>query len=169
MIQREHIFQSWTDRFIDRVVLPPMWTTGFDIAAIDMAKPERRTKLAARGIKFGVPDVFVAQHRAWDLTCWLELKRGAPVTARQETAHNAMRAAGQRVSVCRSMADVLRALRHFGFELHENADALALEYEIRVDTGEHAPRTPKSPAKPRARRATPGQIALAIAAGVWRP
>lgn len=169
MIQREHALQAWVDRFIDRVVLPPMFTSAIDVAARDMASIGRRSALQGRGLKFGLPDVFVAQHRAWDLTCWLELKRGAPVTAQQEATHNAMRAAGQRVSVCRSMADVLRALRHFGFELHENADALALEYEIRVDTGEHASRTPKAPAKPRARRATPGQIARAHAAGVWRP
>ena len=169
MIQREHIFQSWTDRFLDRVVLPPMFTRGFDIAAIDMAKPERRAKLAARGIRGGMPDVFVAQLRTWDLACWLELKRGSRVTAQQEATHNAMRRAGQRVSVCSTVREVLIALRHFGFELHENADALALEYEIRVDTGEQAPRTPKPPAKPRARRATQGQIASWHAAGGWRP
>jgi hypothetical protein len=107
--------------------------------------------------------------RTWDLACWLELKRGTPVTAQQEATQNAMRRAGQRIAVCSTMREVLIALRHFGFELHENADALALEYEIRVDAGEHAPRTPKTPAKPRARRATSAQIARAHASGVWRP
>ena len=154
MIQREHSFQAWTDRFLGRIVLPPMFTTGFDIAASDMAKLERRAKLAARGIKFGVPDVFIAQHRAWDLACWLELKRGAPVTSQQEATHNAMKLAGQRVSVCSTMPEVLRALRHFGFELHDNADALADEYEMRVVAKEVAPRTPKTPAKRRAPRVT---------------
>lgn len=169
MIQREHSFQAWVDRFLDRVVLPPMFTSAIDVAARDMASIGRRSALQGRGLKFGIPDVFVAQHRAWDLACWLELKRGAPVTAQQEATHNAMRRAGQRISVCSTVREVLIALRHFGFELHENADALALEYEIRVDTGEQAPRTPKPPAKPRARRATQGQIASWHAAGGWRP
>jgi hypothetical protein len=164
----EHTFQAWVDRFIDRVVLPPMFTSGIDVAGRDMTSIGRITKLQGRGVKFGLPDVFVAQHRGWDLSCWLELKRGSKVTARQDTVHDAMRAAGQRVSVCSTMQEVLRALRHFGFELHENADALADEYEMRVVAKEVAPRTPKKPAQ-RKQRASASKIRRAHAAGVWTP
>ena len=167
MIQREHSFQAWVDRFLDRAVLPPMFTSAIDVAARDMASIGRRSALQGRGLKFGLPDLVVAQSPG--TLAWIELKRGTSVTAQQEATHNAMRAAGMRVSVCRSMADVLRALRHFGFELHENAGALAAEYELRVEARERAPRTPKAPAKPRARRATQGQIASWHAAGGWRP
>ena len=114
-----------------------------------------------------MPDVFVAQLAdvgpgllagARSVAC--------ECTAQQEATHNAMRRAGQRISVCLTVREVLIALRHFGFSSFTNAaDALALEYEIRVDTGEQAPRTPKPPAKPRARRATQGQIASWHAAG----
>jgi hypothetical protein len=135
-----------------------MFTTGFDIAGTDMSKVERRASLAARGIKFGVPDVFIAQHRAWDIACWIELKRGTDVTARQEATQVEMKRAGQRVSVCSTMQEILRALRHFGFELHLNADALADEYEQRVVAKEAAPRTPKAPAKARKPRVTTATI-----------
>jgi hypothetical protein len=148
----EHSFQSWCDRFLDRVVLPPMFTSGIDMGGQDFRKIGQISALQGRGIKFGLPDVFLAQNHTG--CCWLELKRGTKVTARQEAVHNAMRLAGQRVSVCSTMQEVLRALRHFGFDLHPNAGALADEYEMRVVAKEQAPRTPKAPAKARKPRIT---------------
>lgn len=165
----EHTFQAWTDRFLDRVVLPPMFTSGIDVASRDMTSIGRITKLQGRGVKFGLPDVFLSQiDGRLRHACWVELKRGTKVTARQDGVHNAMRLAGQYVYVCSSMTDILRALRDCGFALHPNADALAVEYEMRVVAKETAPRTPRKPAS-RKSRATAGQIKRAHAAGTWTP
>ena len=141
MIQREHILQAWVDRFIDRVVLPPMFTSGIDVAARDMATVQRRGALSGRGVKFGLPDLFVCQ--APGAILWLELKRGSRVTSSQSGVHNAMRSAGQDVLVAHTVGDVLRWLLHCGFRLHANAHNLAIEYEERVKASESAPRTPK--------------------------
>src|ERR1700744_6071329 len=78
----EHRFQAWVDRLIDRVVLPPMFVTGIDHAS--QTTDNARARMAGRGIKFGLPDVFVAQmdgqHRR---SCWLELKRGSRLSPAQ--------------------------------------------------------------------------------------
>jgi hypothetical protein len=86
---------------------------------------------------------------------WLELKVGAKVTERQAATHRAMRAAGQSVFVCRSVHDVLAALRNEGFALHGNADNLATEYQARAEVERQPkprctkPRAPRKPAKAR--------------------
>lgn len=148
-VQHEHTFQAWADRFIDRAVLPPMFTTGIDHAHTDMAHIGRRAAMQGRGIKFGIPDLFVSQGGR---SLWIELKRGAVVTQTQAAIHDAMRAAGQRVYVARTMHEVLAALRDAGLALHGNADALAAEYEARVTAKESAPavvRKASRTAKPR--------------------
>lgn len=156
----EHSFQAWVDRLIDRIVLPPMFVTGIDHAS--QMTDNARARMAGRGIKFGMPDVFVAQQRIGyivgtphHLSAWLELKRGSGLSEHQKGVHRAMIAAGQRVFVCRSMSDVVAALKEVGFSLHLNADNLATEYEARVSGREKAPR---KPGKFRAPRPTVGQV-----------
>ena len=73
-----------------------------------------------------------------------------------------MRDAGQIVALCRTMADIVAALREAGFELHPNADALAAEYEMRVVAAEKAPSKPRS-GKPVQRKLTRAQFQRAQA------
>lgn len=158
----EHSFQAWADRFIDRVVLPPMFTAGVDVAAIDMRKLGRIATMQARGIKMGLPDLFVCQAGSPAKIVWIELKRGSPVTLRQLGIHRAMWRAGQRVAVCRTMPDILQALRDAGFALHGNAANLAAEYEARVVASIAEPAPPHKPA--RAARSRVSRVGQAMAA-----
>lgn len=161
----EHTFQAWVDRFLDRVVLPPMFTTGIDHAATDMAHIGRRSALQGRGVRFGLPDVYVCQ--APRTSVWLELKRGSVVSSTQAGVHVAMERAGQDVAVCHTMLQVLLALRAAGFDLHQNANALAAEYEARVEARECAPATPRKSGRPYAAKPSASRIAAAHKAGVW--
>ena len=156
-------FQAFTCRFLDRVVIPPMWFTSIEHAASDMRNMGRRASLQARGVVFGCPDLTVMQPGA---QCWLELKRGKnQATEAQKATHKAMQLAGQSVFVVRTMSEVLAALRLSGFRLHDNAENLAVEYEARASV-EKAPtrNTRKRVVKPTARA-----IQKAHAAGVWNP
>lgn len=157
----EHAFQAWVDRLIDRIVLPPMFVTGLDHAS--QSTDNARARMAGRGIRFGIPDIFVCQTipaTAYGpiyvpvASLWIELKRGSRLSPAQEAVHKAMRAAGQNVCVCDSMAGVVAGLRNYGFDVHANADELAREYELRVTTNEKAPVMPRKPAKSRPRRFT---------------
>ena len=167
----EHSFQAWADRLLDRVVMPPMFTTAIDHAAADMAHIGRRAALQGRGVKFGLPDVFVcqaAQDGGSSAGLWIELKRGSRVSSAQEGVHTAMRRAGQSVAVCSSMAGIVAALRNYGFDVHGNADALAAEYEARVAAKERAPAVVRKPhtGKPRAARYTGRGITTAMQVGL---
>lgn len=146
---REHRFQSWVDRLLDRIVLPPMFTTGIDHAS--QTTDNARARMGGRGIKFGVPDVFVCQGIN-GASVWLELKRGSSVSTAQQGVHLALRKAGQNVAVCDTMAAIVEALRGAGFFLHRQADELAREYEARCVAKERAPATPKRAAPKRLRR-----------------
>jgi hypothetical protein len=117
--------------------------------------------MAGRGIRFGIPDLFVAQKDPLSSSCamcWIELKRGSSLRASQEGIHRALRAAGQQVAVCSSMAGVVAALRSFSFDLHANADNLAAEYEARCVAAERAPAKPRAPSKPRAKKLSSAHI-----------
>lgn len=162
----EHKFQAWTCRFLDRVLLPPQFYSSIDVAASDMKNMGRRASLQARGCVFGFPDMAIMQGGGAPVTCFLELKRGRnKATEQQVVVHSAMQKAGQHVYVVRTMQEVLQALRDCGFRLHENADNLAVEYEMRAEV------TPRKTAAPRKRvaKALPSVIARAHAAGVWKP
>jgi hypothetical protein len=172
----EASLQSWVDRLIDRIVLPPMFVTGIDHAS--QTSDNARARMAGRGIRFGVPDVYVSQLNistrrsptahpdAKFRSCWLELKRGSGLSSSQVAVHAAMRQAGNLVHVCKTTADVVEALRSSGFTLHPNADALAAEYEQRVIASETAPAKPRAPGRPRAKKASPGQVARARRSGL---
>lgn len=150
--QTEKSFQTWVDRLLGRVVMPAMFTTAIDVAANDMAHIGRRMSLQARGYVFGLPDVFVCQKDPLSesaVSLWIELKRGTETSDTQEAVHRAMRRAGQAVVVCSSMAGVVAGLRNSGFDVHANAEALAAEYEMRLQAAETAPAKPRAVGKPR--------------------
>jgi hypothetical protein len=163
--QREHKFQSWVDRLIDRIVLPPMFVTGIDHAG--QTSDNARARMAARGIKFGLCDMFVAQHQPNQVfpnsrSAWLELKRDAPLSPAQIAVHKQMRAAGQFVAVCRTMQQVVAALQDAGINLTSPTVCthLAAEYEARSKAAENAPRKPAKPSsKPRGVKVSPSKIA----------
>lgn len=73
----------------------------------------RGALLKARGLKPGIPD-HVVMHPGTVL--WLELKvpKTGRVSAAQKLRHEELRALGHRVAVCRSVTDVLDALRTYG-------------------------------------------------------
>src|SRR3954471_13547716 len=104
----EHRLQSWADRFIDRVVLPPMFTTALDHEARDV---RYAATLQARGLKFGLPDALVIQLMMDERRiAWIEYKRGSnKLTARQEGIHKALTSVGTPVYVAFTIADVLDA------------------------------------------------------------
>jgi hypothetical protein len=127
-----------------------MFVTGIDHAS--QSTDNARARMAGRGVKFGLPDVFVAQ-RDGHLrhSAWLELKRGSRLSSAQESVHKLMHLAGQRVWTCNTMAEVVMAMRDAGIALHHNADELAREYELRVTASEAAPAKPRMPGKIRIR------------------
>ena len=169
---REHTFQAWANRFIDKVVRPPFFVTGIDHAS--QITDNARARMAGRGIKFGLPDMFVAQldEGSWrPRSVWIELKRGTQLSAAQEGVHKALRSAGQRVYVARNMQDILHGLRDTGFRLHGNADNISTEYEARLDAADRAApaklaKRAKNAGRSRPRRApTRGRDTWAATAG----
>ncbi len=69
----------------------------------------------ARGVKAGFPDVSLIWRGGY---YGIELKAGAgKVSDIQQITHAQIREAGGQVSVCRSIEDVERALRHWGIPL----------------------------------------------------
>ena len=172
MNQREHRLQSWAHKFIERVVLPPMFCCAIDA-------PFRRgaggsagfaSRLEARGIVFGLPDHLIAQGDGQDIerVIWIEFKRGTGLTARQAGVHVQLRRTGFEVYTCDTIADVLDAMRLSGLRLHENASNIAIEYEQRLlaadDRAVAAPKRSVA-AKPRA-KATPARLAKLRAMGI---
>ena len=156
---KEWRLQSFVDRFIDRVVLPPMWVTGIDHAS--NVTDNARARARGRGIKSGVPDVYVAQgHPA--RTAWIELKRGTKPSDAQLAVFHALDACEVPCFVATDIKGVLVALHAAGFRLHGNAVNITAEIEAKLEAAdraaaEEAPR--KFSGKPRAARPTRGQVA----------
>jgi hypothetical protein len=164
----EKTFDAWVDRLIDRIVIPPMFQSLIGHEHTDMASIGRRMALIGRGLAAGLPDRFVAQYPIANVgrfSVWLEAKRGTRLSERQRITHSQMLRAGQNVITVNNMAEVVAALRSCGFVLHPNADALAAEYEQRVIASETAPAKPRTPGRPRAKKATAGQVARARRSG----
>lgn len=162
MIQREHAFQGIVDRFIDRVVLPPFWTTGINHE--NELTENARARARGRGVKPGVPDVYVAQGGHLSRSVWIELKWGKnPPSDAQISVHNQLRACGIFVATCRSIGGVLATLRAAGMILHTNADNLAVEYEARAEAAVHKAETrkPRTTSAPKQRLNAAGRRAAA--------
>lgn len=99
----------------------------------------------SRGVKAGFPDVLVIYR---GLVFGVELKAPSGRTQDvQHATHAAMRQAGAQVSVCRSVADVERALMHWMIPLRWHAKTPALRDEAIASRVSK----PARPAKPRAK------------------
>lgn len=171
-VPREAAFQRVVNDFLGRVLVPPFFKTG--IQHENELTDNARARARKRGVLSGVPDVYVAQHGG--RSAWLELKWGKnPASDNQEAVHAALHKCGIAAEVCRSIHDVLKMLRIELFDLHPNAANLATEYQARAEAAvakEEAKatrtRTTSRVGKPRAKKATAGQIKAAHRAGVWR-
>lgn len=129
-VQREQAFQGVVDRFLDRVVTPPFWTTGINHE--NELTDNARSRARGRGVKGGVPDVYVCQ--AGGRSAWIELKWGnnKPSDA-QKAVHDELERCGIPRGYAWSILYVLRILREADFVLHGNADNLAAEYQARAE------------------------------------
>lgn len=148
---REWRFQSFADRFIDRVVLPPFFTTGIDHAS--NTTDNARARARGRGIKPGIADIYTIQGNP-PCTLWLELKRGSSVSEAQAIVHHAMAECEVLAFVARNIKDVLSALQLAGFRLHGNAANIAIEIEAKLDAADRAAAI-KRPSSGRARAKKP--------------
>lgn len=129
-VPREHIFQGIVDRFLDRVLLPPFWTTG--ISHENELTDNARARARGRGVKGGVPDLYVCQ--APGLSIWIELKWGDnQLSGAQSAVRRALMACGIQCQACWAIGDVIYMLRAAGMRLHGNADNLAVEYQARAE------------------------------------
>jgi hypothetical protein len=147
----EHRLQSWADRFIDRVVLPPMFTTALDHEARDV---RYAATLQARGLKFGLPDALVIQLMMDERRiAWIEYKRGSnKLTARQEGIHKALTSVGTPVYV-----------------LHPNAENLCIEYEHRLTASDDKATVKKPSTAARIQRRRPSRSQIASVFGAMKP
>lgn len=162
--QREHRLQAFADRLIDRVVLPPMFTTAVDPAGQETQN--QRARAAARGLKFGICDTYVAQDGR---SCWIEYKVGKnQPTDRQWAVMRAIRAAGIMAGVSWTLWDLLSLLRAADFRLHGNADNICAEMTARWQAADEAAKT-KKPAAYRAPRVRATKAGLRVAAFAQRP
>ena len=160
MNQREHRLQAFAYRFIDRVVLPPFFTSGIDHAS--MTTDNARARAAGRGIKFGLADCFVVQsYNGYFRILFIEYKRGTKVSGNQQAVADALAKCGVPTENCNCIAEVFWALRKHGFDLHGNADNIVVEVEAKLDAADRAAelKTPKRPTKPRAAKAPAARVA----------
>lgn len=169
-VQRERCFHSVADRFIDRVVLEPKWTTGINHE--NELTDNARARARGRGVKSGVHDIYVCQ--APGRSCWVELKWGdnEPSDA-QQAVGRALDACGIPRGYAWSIHQILEHLRSAGFALHAGADVLAQEYQARAEAAvrkaELKAAAPRKVGKSRPRtRVSSGRIAKAHKAGAWR-
>jgi len=154
--------QTWCDRLMDRIVEQPAFVSAIEHAAIDMANPARRFTAQARGVKFGIPDHYLAQGLP-TRTCWIEFKRGSSVTSRQEGVHTALERCGVPVVVAHSPRELFEGLLRLGFRLHGNALGITREIEARLAASDAAaaaasPKKKRAAAKPRAAKPTQQEV-----------
>jgi len=158
-VQREAAFQSMVDRFLDRVVLQPFLTTGINHE--NELTDNARARARGRGVKGGVPDIYVCQGSS--KTLWIECKWGSnrPSDA-QNVFRDSLIMCGISAEFCWTMFDVLAALRGARFALHANADNLAHEYQIRAEVAvakaEAKAHAPRKAGKPRAKKLSSAHI-----------
>ncbi len=164
-VAREAVFQRVAIAFINKVVLPPMFVTA--IAHENELTDNARARAKARGVQAGIPDLLLFQ--APRLICMIELKWGSnkPSDAQVHVSDELWKCGIPR-GFAWSMADVLRTLRDAGMTLHGNADNLCVEYQYRAEAAIAKAETNKGKvrgsARPRARKASPGQMARVTAA-----
>lgn len=160
--QREHRFQSWTDRLLDRIILPPCFITAIDQAGKDT--DNARARMQGRGAKFGIPDHWVFQGNPIVAGAF-ELKVGRnDTTDRQEARMKALRDAGVHADAAWSLWDVLAIARKAGFRLHGNAENICIEMTARWEADEHRRQT-AAPKKSSSRAPEPRTTKAGLRAG----
>jgi hypothetical protein len=165
-VQREHAFQGIADRFIDRVMLAPYWTTGINHE--NELTDNARARARGRGVKPGVPDIYIAQGGR---SCWIELKWGSNQPSDAQIAvHDALTDCQIARSFAWSIHGIMTALLGAGFSLHPNALNIAVEYQARAEAAvakaEERASRPRSRGRARSLKPTPAQVRRVRAAGV---
>jgi len=163
-VAREAAFQAIADRFIDRVMMTPFWTTGINHE--NQLTDNARARARGRGVKPGVFDIYVCQYPARSV--WLECKWGKNTPSEAQLAvSDALRKCHVSRAFCWSIYDILRALTDAGFVLHGNALNLAVEYQARAEAAvreaEVKASRPRKVGKPRAIKPTQAQVRRAEA------
>lgn len=129
-VQREHVFQGVVNHFLERVVLPPCWMTAINHE--NELTDNARARARGRGVKPGVPDVYVSQ--APSRSVWIELKWGDnKLSDAQAAVFDALWRCNIPHGVCWDVHGVLMTLHHAGIRLHGNASNLATEYQARAE------------------------------------
>ena len=110
----EHRFQQACAAYLGAVLPRNAAWTSIDAA---LGRNDRMASVfrKMRGQKPGWPDVILI-HNGWFYGLELKTSKGR-VSDVQEAAHQQIREAGGQVSVCRSIEEVARALRHWGIPL----------------------------------------------------
>lgn len=169
-VQREHHFQPVAIAFINRVMVQPYWVTA--ICHENELTDNQRARAKKRGVQKGVHDVYVCQRPR--RSCWTELKWG------NNQPSDAQIGVGNKLDECEiprgfawSIHDVLLRLREAAFDLHPNADNLAVEYQARAEAAVREAEIKAVAKKPRSlrvgkgRRGSPGQhVRIAKARGL---
>ena len=99
-------------QLLDVALLPPVVWTAFPAGGGGAARGGRLKHL---GLKAGFPDIFLIHHGH---TFGIELKTAkGRLLPSQKIMHPILEGAGMRIAVCRSVDDVLAALRGWGLPL----------------------------------------------------
>lgn len=166
----------WVDKFLDRVLIGPSWHTAVETGTwMVNQSPEARmnaeNKRRARGIKPFHLDWYSWQASTGIYAQW-ELKvRGRPTRPGQDQTMVALRRNKIPTGVCETVPEVWIFLRDAGFELHGNAENIALELHERylANRREHAtPVKPKRAVRAALARRT-GTVAQGHRLGLWKP
>ena len=158
----EHMMQQTLTVFLGRALPPEVAWTSVDPATdqkMDAVAGKRRKD---RGIKPGWADTqYIYQGRFYAI----ELKIGnGPQSDNQKLRQAEIEAAGGVYTICRSVEEVERQLRAWGFPLRATTMAAA-EYDARREARQTAPKKPSG--KPRAKPTT--RAGLRAAAFAQRP
>ena len=109
----EHNLQVAVAQYLRIALSPPVWWTALDHGA-GLMSPASAGRLKARGGKQGIPDLLICVPRD-GLTLVIAVELKSPIGRlgnAQVTTHLALRAAGVRCHVARSLDDVEAILAH---------------------------------------------------------
>ena len=171
----EHGLSHWVDRFLDRAILGNHWHTAIEggtwlHGATEEARMNAENKRRARGIKPSHLDLYAWQESSGKYAQW-ELKvYGRPVRKGQLQTMVALRRQNIPTGVCETVVEVFYLLRDAGFDLHGNAENIAIEFHERYLAARRAAPTKKAARarKPEPRASAGFTIARAHRMGFWK-
>lgn len=155
MAESEHALQIAVKKWCRECIAERYVLLAFDRSKAPGQFTHAREK--ARGIRAGTPDLQILFRGR---SVWIELKAASGTVSEAQTAlHAEMGEVGHAVHVCRSVVEVMGVLVAAGLKTTPTA---ALHAEAK-DRFLATPKEPKkrAPAKPRAKRPTPRQLATA--------